>query len=283
MTTLDDKLRDLFTTSGPDDAELQGDLRQVHTEVRRRSLRRRATYGLVAAAAVAAGAFLVIGRDTRDRVDTDLPPATQPETSTTAPGPSTTARTSTTLGTTTTASTSTSSSTPSSTAAPGPSIHDVDLFAATYVEACRGFEGIDQTVTLQGGEASFDDAPGFTYEVSLGPVSYVDADSDGDEDAVLFLWCNFNGGSFERSGDLRAYRLGSDGQIEEIGASHPFVAPREPMQATVAGVSATVDVNVFADGDPSCCPSSAVRERWTFDGDSFEKTNSTALPPPGSG
>jgi hypothetical protein len=282
MTTLDDKLHELFTTSGPDDADLQGDVRQVHAEVRRRTLRRRTTYGVLAAAAVAAGAFLLIDMDAGGRVDTDVPPVTESETPTTAPAPSTTAPTSTTASTTTTSSTSTSNTT-ASTAPPGPSIQDVALGEATFADACRGFEGVDRTVTLHGGAASFDGQPGITYEVSLGAVSYVDADSDGDTDAVLFLECDFNGGDFERSGDLRVYSLGSDGGIEELGASHPFVAPREPTRATIAGVSATVDVNVFADGDPACCPSSAVRERWTFDGDSFEKTGSTDLPPPGSG
>jgi hypothetical protein len=161
-------------------------------------------------------------------------------------------------------------------------MRDVALGEATYANACPGYDD-SRSATLHGGAASLAVEPGVTHEVSLGPVGYADADGDGDEDAVLLLRCMFAGAGTDSSAELRAYRVGRDGGIEQVGASHLFKDPRQPQTATADGLSIMVDLDVFAATDPACCPSSAVRETWRFDGSGFVLTASTPLARPGTG
>jgi hypothetical protein len=288
MMSLDDRLRDLFESSGPDVAELRGDLRQVRARVRQRTLRRRAAFGAVAAAIVAGGAFLLLDGDIGDDVRTDVPPADESTTTITAPDPTTTEDPASGPGTTVTStssstSTSTSSSTTTTTAPPGPSIRDVDLREATYANSCPGWDD-DRPATLSGGVADLPAGDGVTHQVHLDAVGYGDADGDGDEDAVVMLGCSFLGTSTGNSGVLRAYQATADGSIEQIGSSHLFEHPRAPAGTpTAAGLSITVHLDVFAPTDGMCCPSSAVNETWRFDGTDFVLTGSTPAQPSGGG
>lgn len=270
MTSLDDRLRHLFLSGSPAPDELQGDVRQVRAEVRHRRLRRRALSGAVAAAVVVVvggGGLLLADRDRDDDVMIT-------ETTTTDADPSTT--TSTTTGTTT--ATAPSTDPPTSVPTPQVSIRDVDLGAATFTEACAGF-GDRRTATLDGGAARLPD-DGYFYEVSLGPVGYADADGDGDDDAVVVLRCVFAGGSTDSNAQLRAYGVGDDGRLAQIGASQLLEHDGE---ATVDGLTSTVTRLVFGPDDAACCPSSAVREVWRFDGGRFQLIDSTSLPPPAAG
>jgi hypothetical protein len=273
MMSLDDQLRDLFQAEGPDAAELQGDVQQVRAEVRRRTFRRRAAFGAIAAAVVAAGALVLTGVHAGDDVRTDLPPVTEQETTTTtAPRTSTTDGTGVTTGS---GSPSSSTSTPSSTTTPPapPDIRDIALGDATYTQACAGF-GNTQSATLNGGTARLSSG-GNTYDVTLGPVGYADADGDGDEDAVLLLGCKVTAATQDDSAQLRAYRTTSGGGIEQIGSSQ-LVEHIQP-DPTADGLSITVERVEYADADPDCCPSMRFQEIWTFDGGAFEKTFSTPV------
>jgi hypothetical protein len=166
-------------------------------------------------------------------------------------------------------------------------MRNVDLESATYTDACGAF-GNDETrlddgsVTLSGGSASIPIETNVTYDVALEAVGYGDADGDGDEDAVVFLSCTFNGQKQTSGGLIRVYRATPDGGIEQIGSTRTFGVPTYELYETstsdatsASGLSITVDLVVFADGDASCCPSSAVRETWTFNGSAFDKTGST--------
>jgi hypothetical protein len=281
MTSLDDRLRDLYASSGPDAAELDGDLRQVRTRVRQRALRRRAAIGAVAAAIVAGGAFLLVNRDGGDEVRTDLPPVTEAEVSTTtAPAPSTTDPTAgasgTTVASTTTSTSSTTTTSSSTTTPPVPSIREVALGEATYANACPGFDD-GRSATLQGGMANLPAGSGVTHEVSLGPVGYADIDGDGGDDAMLLLRCVFVGASTDSTAQLRAYRATGGGSIEQIGASQLI---EHDFSATADGRRITVVVEKFEPGDAMCCPSSAASEVWRFDGSGFVLEDSTPTTTP---
>jgi hypothetical protein len=173
-------------------------------------------------------------------------------------------------------------------------MREVDLASATYADACDGFgnEGDfapdDSSVTLSGGAATLTVDAGVTYEVTLESVGCGDADGDGDEDAVVFLNCTFDGGnSHNPSGLMGAYRATPGGGIEQIGGTQAFGSPTYSLYirsgASVASsasdLSITVDLVVHADGDPTCCPSSGVTETWTFTGGAFSKTGSTPFTP----
>ena len=278
MTSLDDHLRDLFQSVGPDAAELRGDVRQVRARVRRRTLRRRAVFGAVAAAIVAGGGLLIRGEG--DDVRTDVPPVSRPETAvTTAPGRSTTEPTGTTSPNSSTNSTSsTSTSTSTSTTPPAPSIRDVALGEATYAAACAGYDDT-RAAELSRGSAQLPIGSGSHYEVDLGAVGYADADGDGDgdEDALLLLRCTFAGADTDNTAQLRAYRATGDGSIEQIGTSQVI---EHVFSATAEGQRITVVVEKYEAGDAACCPSSAAREVWRFDGRQFvlEQTTPTSTP-----
>ena len=161
-------------------------------------------------------------------------------------------------------------------------MRDVDLGSATFANSCPGYDD-SRSATLLGGEASLPAGAGATHEVSLGAVGYGDVDGDGADDAVLLLRCHFVGAGVDSSGELRAYRARPDGGIEQIGAGHLFEHPREPQAATAEALRITVDLDVYADTDPLCCPSSGAREVWRFDGSGFVRESSTPIAPPGAG
>jgi hypothetical protein len=276
MTPLDDHLRDLFQAEGPDAAELQGDVRPVRAEVRRRTFRRRAAFGTIAAAIVAAGALVLTGLHRGDDVRTDVPPSGEHDTTTT-----TAPRTSSTQAPGTTAAGSGSASPPSSTSTssstispPPPAIRDIDLGGATFTEACAGF-GDTRSATLHGGTARLGGSGEDIYDVSLGPVGYADADGDGDEDAVLMLRCKVTAATQNNGAQLRAYRATSGGGIEQIGSSK--VIEHDQPDATADGLSITIERAELAPGDPDCCPSRMFQEVWAFDGSGFEATSSTPV------
>ena len=50
----------------------------------------------------------------------------------------------------------------------------------------------------------------------------------------------------------------------------------------MAGLTATVTVDVYAPSDAACCPSGGARRQWRFGGDRFTLVASTAIPPPGA-
>ena len=50
----------------------------------------------------------------------------------------------------------------------------------------------------------------------------------------------------------------------------------------MAGLTATVTVDVYAPNDAACCPSGGARQQWRFDGAQFRLVVSTAIPPPGA-
>jgi hypothetical protein len=274
MTSLDDHLRELFASSGPDAAELQGDVRDVRArlQVRRRTVRRRAALVAVAAAVVAGGVFLVASPHRGDDV---IMPATstRPDQSTTS---STAGHPSTTDPTQTTSSRTSSSTTPpnsETSAPPAPSIHDIALGEATYAEACSG-DDQHRSAALHGGSAQLPIGPGSRYEVSLGPVGYGDADGDGHEDAVLLLRCDFVGATSDSTSQLRAYRATDGGSLEQVGSSQDV---GHVINATTDGLRLTVDVDVFEPTDPACCPSSSARQVWRFDGRRFVLDQSTTI------
>jgi hypothetical protein len=278
MMSLDDQLRDLFQAEGPDAADLQGDVQLVRAEVRRRTFRRRAALGTIAAAVLAAGALLLTGIHRGDDVRTDVPPSGEHDTTTTtAPGPSSTdgTGTGTGTGTTTGPSSTTSSSTPSTTTTPPvPAIRDIDLGEATFTQACAGL-GDTRSATLHGGTARLGSSGENIYDISLGPVGYADADGDGDEDAVLMLRCQVTAATQNNAAQLRAYRATSGGGIEQIGSSK--VIEHDQPDPTADGLSITVERVEYATGDPDCCPSKQFQEIWTFNGSAFEKTFSTPI------
>ena len=289
MMSLDDRLHDLFESSGPDVDELRGDLRQVRARVRQRSLRRRAAFGAVAAAVVAGGAFLLLDGDIGDDVRTDAPPATEPESTTTASPTTETTGSAGAPGTTATSTSSTStsstttSSTTSTTAPPGPSMRNIDLGEATHPNACPGYDD-SRSAALRGGVASLPVSDGVTHEVRLEAVGYGDADGDGDEDAVIMLKCIFLGADSDNSGLVRAYRATAGGGFEQIGNQHLFEYPEEPNGATSSsGLSVTLDLDLYDADDGLCCPSTGARQTWRFDGTNFVLTNSTPISPPGAG
>jgi hypothetical protein len=278
MTSLDDHLRELFASGGPDAAELQGDVRDVRARLlaRRRTVRRRAA--LVAVAAAIAGAVFLLASPHRD--DDVIMPATttRPDRSTTtATRPSTTDHAQTTFDRTSTSTTSSTSSTSETSAPPAPSIRDVVLGEATYTAACTG-DDQQRTAALRGGSARLPIGPGSYYEVRLGPVGYADVDGDGDEDAVLVLHCDFVGADSDTSAQLRAYQTTADGAIEQIGTS---LAIEHETAASADGARITVDVDKYGPTDPLCCPSSTAREVWRFDGRRFVLERSTPITTPG--
>jgi hypothetical protein len=283
MTFDDEELRGLFQASGPSASELAGDVRQVRVRARQRALRRRAAFGAVAASVIGLGGFLLLGPPggddvvINDHVDEPSTTTTEPEpTTTSSPSSTTTSSTSTTSPTTTTSSTTTTTAPP-----PGLSMREVDLDSATFANACPSYDDQGRSVTLSGGSASLSGGTGVTLAVSLDAVSYADADSDGDEDAVLLLRCDFMGASSDQSGVLRAYRATDGGGIEQIGSSRELAHPRSPYgSASASGLSITVVVEIFGPEDGLCCPSSAARETWTFGGGAFARTGNTPTSTP---
>jgi hypothetical protein len=157
-----------------------------------------------------------------------------------------------------------------------PSIRDVVFGEASYAAACAGYDD-NRSADLRGGSAQLSIGSGSHYEVDLGPVGYADADGDGDEDAVLLLRCTFAGASTDNNAQLRAYRVTGDGSIEQIGT--PQVIEHD-FSATAEGQRITVVVEKYEAGDAACCPSSAAREVWRFDGSRFVMDQTTPATTP---
>jgi hypothetical protein len=279
MTSLDDQLRDLFHSASPEAEALQGDVAQVRARLRRRIRRTRLAMGAAAAAVVAVGGLLLTGPGDKDSVVTDDTTTSRPESrSSTTDGTSTTGSSEPAAPpSATTGSTTTTSGTPPP--PPTPSIRDVALGEATYAEACAGF-GDGRSASLSGGTARLPIGDGAFYVVDLGPVGYADVDGDADDDAVVLLRCTFAGASTDNNVQLRAYRVGSDGQLEQVGPSQLVEHVHE---ATADGPTVTVTADKYGADDPACCPSAGAREVWRFDDGRFVMIDTTPIPPPGAG
>jgi hypothetical protein len=248
MTSLDDRLRDLIRSGGPDAGSLRGDVTEVRARARRRTLRRRAAVGALGTVMVVLGAAGVVwaGASSAPNVvsdDTTLPQSPP-------------------------------STVPTTTAPPRPSIRDVDFGDMTYDLVCDG-----RAATLTDGIARLPDTAESHFDVTLGAVSYADAEGDGDEDALVLLQCTFIGAETDSTLQLRVYGMGSGGEASLIGSPQDL---ENYQNSSVEGMTATVVVDQYAGGVPDCCPTSRAREVWRFDGSAFVLESSTQIPQPGT-
>jgi hypothetical protein len=248
MTSLDDRLRDLIRSGGPDAERLQGDVTEVRARNRRRARRSRAAAGALGSVVVVLGVAGVVwagaGRGPNVVSDDTTLPQSPPST------------------------------VPTTVAPPRPSIRDVEFGALTYDSVCDG-----RSATLTGGIASLPDTDESHYEVTLGAVGYADGDGDGEEDALVLLHCTFIGWETDSTLQLRAYGIDAGGQAELIGTPEEL---RHDANSSVEGMTATVTLDRPRSGEPTCC-SYRFREVWRFDGSRFVLDSSTEIPQPGAG
>ncbi|HEY7068895.1 MAG TPA: hypothetical protein VH479_02225 [Acidimicrobiales bacterium] len=247
MTSLDDRLRDLIRSGGPDTERLQGDVTEVRALTRRRARRRRAVAGALGSVVVVLGVAGVVwaGAGRGPNVvsdDTTLPQAPP-------------------------------STVPTTVAPPRPSIRDVDFGELTYDSVCDG-----RSATLTGGIATLPDTDESRYDVTLGAVGYADADGDGEEDALVSLQCTFIGAETDSTLQLRVYGIGAGGGAELIGSPKDL---EHDANSSIEGMTATVILDRPGEGDPICC-SDRFREVWRFDGSGFVLDSSTQVPQPGA-
>jgi hypothetical protein len=259
MTSLDDELQELFRSAATPVDGQGGDIRTVRVAARRRQFRQRASVLAVAATfVVVAGFGLAAVGDDGGGSDVDLggdgSTTTEQEPTTTTSTPSTT-----------------------TTAAPPPaqpSIRDVDFASATFPAPCLAFD--DQEMTLSGGQGRNPIPGGAFIDAWLDDVVYVDVDNDGDEEAVVLVGCQFDGAGVGNGLLAAVFEADADGQPQLLG--EPLTL-EHPYESSLDGATLTVRRDVYADTDPSCCPSSAVEEVWRFDGSAFERELTRDLPP----
>lgn len=89
---------------------------------------------------------------------------------------------------------------------------------------------------------------------------FTDIDGDGDVDAVVLLVTNYGGsGIFV---DLAVVR-NDDGRPVHA-ASYPLGDRTRPVSLTVRGAIITMDLIVHGPGEPRCCPTVEVTQRYRF-------------------
>jgi hypothetical protein len=291
-------LRDLVPPDRPLPATRREDMeerimaRTIQEQPTRISQRvsRRVVLAAVAAVLVVVGiaAALATTGDDRDRtvtVPADSTEATEPPTTgtdappTTGDATTTTPDTSTPDTTTGTAPTTTRSSpsgsdagAPSATPRPGRfPIRELDFANEAYVQPCPSLT--EQDVTLRDGSGTMETVPdenGFVVE--LQPVVYGDADGDGDEDAMVTLFCH------HQRADAAAIWVGVFG-VSTTGDPLAIGGPLRVPNATERAITPApgrVTVRVYAGDEPS---TSLLEQHWAFADGAFRRLTNEPLQP----
>lgn len=118
--------------------------------------------------------------------------------------------------------TTTTSTTVDDSGQPSTTIRDVDWENRTYENPCPSLID-EQFVTLENGSAGVLTGPEQSITVELSDVSYVDADSDGEEEAVVALFC-FHPRAEMSASWVGAFNMdGIDGERSEVPIGEPIV------------------------------------------------------------